>query len=262
VKRCSCRRETGCSSWAFTRVQGSSADLSLRKVGTFSCLVPPPNPFRLRIPPNPQVPFRLRIARATSGFPRRNTRFPPERARIPFLWTEVRLSTDAGRRPDRGHRDGEGGDSGLRNGVSVMGEIDSLRERLETPAPSADGVAGTLEAAWAGFDLLLATCRACEDQSAELFAAFSFASAAAAQGRQLVWGAPSLPLTSAGQSRRAVSVADDLEGITDALAGLAQVMSGRLSSAARDAPDPGDRGACADAAREAGQIYQLLKRDR
>ncbi len=163
---------------------------------------------------------------------------------------------------DRGHRDGEGGDSGLRNGAGIVHEIDRLRERLETAAPSADRVAGTLEVAWEAFDLLLVTCRACEDRSAELFAAFSFASVAAAQGRQLVWGAPSLPLASVGGSGRAVSVADDLEGIADALAGLAQVMSGRLSAAAHDAPDPGDRGACADAAREAGQIYQLLKRDR
>jgi ABC-type transporter Mla subunit MlaD len=146
--------------------------------------------------------------------------------------------------------------------VGVMDEIDSLRERLETAAPSADGVADTLEAASKAFDLLLTTCRACEDRSAELFAAFSFASAAAAQGRHLLSGAPSLPLASVGRSRHVVSVVDDLEGIADALAGLAQVMSGRLSSAARDAPDPGDRGACAGAAREAGQIYQLLKRDR
>ena len=234
----------------------------MRRVGTFPCLVPSPNPFRLRIPPKPQVPFRLRIAWAASGLPRRNTRFPAERGRIPFLWTEVGLSTDADSRLDRGHRDGEGGDSGLRNGVGVMDEIDTLRERLETAALSADGVAGTLEVVWEAFDLLLVTCRACEDRSAELFATFSFASAAAAQGRQLVSGAPSLPLVSVGGSKRAVSVVDDLEGIADALAGLAQVMSGRLSSAAGDAPDPGDRGACADAAREAGQIYQLLKRDR
>src|ERR1039457_4812555 len=135
----------------------------MRRVGTFSCLVPSPNLFRLRIPSNPQVPFRLRIAWAASGLPRGITQFSPERVRIPFLWTEVRLSTDAGRRLDRGHRGGEGGDSGLRNGVSVMDEIDSLRERLETPAPSADGVAGTLEVAWEAFDLLLVTCRACED---------------------------------------------------------------------------------------------------
>jgi hypothetical protein len=55
---------------------------------------------------------------------------------------------------------------------------------------------------------------------------------------------------------------DDLEEIADALAGLAQVLGGRLSLATRGAHDPADQGACADAAREAGQIYQLLKRDR
>ena len=143
-----------------------------------------------------------------------------------------------------------------------MDEIDSLRERLETSASSADGVAGTLEVAWEAFELLLGTCRACEGRSAELFAAFSFASAAAAQGRQLVWGAPSLPPGSVGGSKRTGSVVDDLEEIADALAGLARTMSRHLSLAARDAADPGDREACADAAPQAGQIYQLLKRDR
>ena len=59
VKRCSRRRETGCSSWEFTRIQDSSAGLSMRGVGTFFCPVPSPNPSRLRIPRNPLAPFRL-----------------------------------------------------------------------------------------------------------------------------------------------------------------------------------------------------------
>src|ERR1700728_4021801 len=104
-----------------------------------------------------------------------------------------------------------------------MYEIEGLRERLETAALSADGMTGTLGAAWEGFDLLLATCRACEDRSAELFAAFSFASAAAAQGRHLIWAAPSLALSSVAGTSRAASVMPDLEEVTDALAGLAHL---------------------------------------
>jgi hypothetical protein len=150
----------------------------------------------------------------------------------------------------------------LRNEVNVMIEIDILRERLERPIHSADGVAGTLKAAWGAFDLLLAICHECEDRSAELFAAFAFASAAAAQGRHLIWAAPSLsPPSETVASGAALVMDDDLEEIADALADLAQVLGRCLSSAARAADDSGDQGACADAAREADQIYQLLNRD-
>jgi hypothetical protein len=44
-----------------------------------------------------------------------------------------------------------------------------------------------------GFSLLLVTCRECEERPGGLFAAFAFASAAAAQGRLIVAPAPSLP---------------------------------------------------------------------
>lgn len=87
---------------------------------TSLCAGPAPSSASFRHPIRSGCAFRrirnylsgIRIAWAASGLSRRNTLFPAERGRIPFLWTEVRLSTDAGRRLDRGHRDGEGGDSG------------------------------------------------------------------------------------------------------------------------------------------------------
>ena len=57
-----------------------------------------------------------------------------------------------------------------------------------------------------------------------------------------------------------MAVAEDLEDAADALARLARVLTTRLSAVGRDAEDPADRGACADAARHAGEIYRLLAR--
>ena len=70
-----------------------------------------------------------------------------------------------------------------------MQDIDGMRERVE----AAGDLAGLLEAAWDGFGLLVAVCRECEERAGGLFAAFAFASAAAAQGRLIVAPAPSLP---------------------------------------------------------------------
>jgi hypothetical protein len=141
-----------------------------------------------------------------------------------------------------------------------MREIDSLRQRLEA-APSAGGLAGTLEASWDAFDLLLAACHACADRASGPFAAFTFASSAAAEGRFLLWAAPSLPTSCGRHATPRVSVKDDLESVADELADLAGMLSERLSAAARTARDPGDRGACADAADRAGQARWLLGRD-
>jgi hypothetical protein len=52
----------------------------------------------------------------------------------------------------------------------------------------------------------------------------------------------------------------DLEKIADALAGLAEVLGTRLSSARCQAHDTADQAACRDAAREERRIHALLAR--
>jgi hypothetical protein len=136
-------------------------------------------------------------------------------------------------------------------------EIDTMRVRVE----AADGLAGMLAAAWEAFELLLVTCERYEDRRDEFFAAFAFASAAAAEGRNIIAVAPSMPGPGARTSQ-AFLVPDDLEMIADALADLACVLGTRLSAAARHAHDVGDRAACRDAAGEAGRIRDLLAGDR
>jgi hypothetical protein len=138
--------------------------------------------------------------------------------------------------------------------VTVVRELDIMRARVE----AADLLAGTLAAGWEAFELLRETCEQCEDRSDELFAAFSFASAAAAEGRNILTDAPSLPPGPDAGTGCGSFVEADLEEIADALAGLAGVLSTRLSSASLQAHDAADQAACRDAAREAGRIHELL----
>ena len=142
-----------------------------------------------------------------------------------------------------------------------MDDIETVRARLEVADLAADGVAGLLKAAWDAFGLVVAVSGGLQDRSAELFAAFSFASAAASAGRLVLWAAPSLPRTCAWETGHEMAVAEDLEDTADALARLANVLTARLSSAGQHTEDPADRGACVDAARHAGEIYRLLAQD-
>ena len=138
-----------------------------------------------------------------------------------------------------------------------MQDVDGMRARVE----AAGELAGLLAAAWDGFGLLVAGCRECEERAGGLFAAFAFAAAAAAQGRLVLASAPSLDAGSRGEAGCGGSVSADLEVVADGLAGLAGLLAARLSSAARQAGDPGDRDACGQAGAEAARVCGLLARD-
>jgi hypothetical protein len=138
-----------------------------------------------------------------------------------------------------------------------MQDIDGMRERVE----AAGELAGLLEAAWDGFGLLVAVCRECEERASGLFAAFAFASAAAAEGRLILASAPSLTAGYCGETEHGGSVSADLEDVADGLAGLAGLLATRLSSAASQAAGPGDRDACGQAGAEAARVCGLLARD-
>jgi len=138
-----------------------------------------------------------------------------------------------------------------------MHGIDGMRTRVE----GAGQLAGLLEAAWDGFSLLAAACRECQQRAGGLSAAFAFAAAAAAQGRLILASAPSLPPGYRGETGCEGSVTADLDDVADGLAGLAGVLAAGLSSAARQAADPGDRDACEQAGAEAARVCGLLARD-
>ncbi|MFI5065314.1 MAG: hypothetical protein ACHP9Z_15260 [Streptosporangiales bacterium] len=143
-----------------------------------------------------------------------------------------------------------------------MTQLTAVRDRLER----ADGLPALLEAAHQGFAVALAAMRAHEDPASEWFCGFVMAAAAAADGRDALLFAPSMPQRGSPGMRdlgtqppagRAVrdDPAGSVAGDIAALCGLAAV---RLARAASHAPDPGDQDACARAARSARQICELL----
>lgn len=126
----------------------------------------------------------------------------------------------------------------------------------------AAGLAAIMDAAYDGFEDMLAVLRAYEDQAGSLFAAFMLAAAAAA-GRDAILFAPSLP-PGQGRTQLASALAADPEAsaghAADAAAELGQLLAERLAGAGQAAADPADRAACADAARCAQEICGLLRR--
>ena len=142
-----------------------------------------------------------------------------------------------------------------------MDDIETIRARLIAADRQAGDLPGVLDTAWEAFDLVHGVCLRCGEQAVVSFAAFAFAATAAAQGRQLITAAPSLPPTSGVVTGRSASVPADLDQTADGLASLARALTDQLSLAATWAEDRGDQAACTDAVRYARQICELLAQD-
>ncbi|HUY52575.1 MAG TPA: hypothetical protein VMV92_43885 [Streptosporangiaceae bacterium] len=140
-----------------------------------------------------------------------------------------------------------------------MTSLSRARARLE----HVTGLSAIMDAAYDAFEDLLAVIREHEDPASSLFAAFMFAAASAADGRDAILFAPSLPPTGNGDRLTALAGAGaeiSLEEVADAAAGLGHLLAGRLLEAGQAAADPGDRSACLGAARCAENICGLLRR--
>lgn len=124
-----------------------------------------------------------------------------------------------------------------------------------------------------GFEEMLATIREHEEEAGGLFAAFVMAAASAADGRDALFAAPSLPVpmpappaqSAPGVGDTAGPVSDpvmlaSIDEIADALADLSQLMAATLANAASRALDRSDQAACADAVRCAEAMWSLLAR--
>lgn len=128
------------------------------------------------------------------------------------------------------------------------------------------GLTAVMDAAYDAFEDLLAVSRQHEDPANGLFAAFMFAAMSAANGRDAILFAPSLP-PSRNADRPApegvepddTEPGDTVEDAADAAAGLGRLLADRLLEAGQAAPDPGDRAACLAAAQCAGEICGLLR---
>lgn len=133
-----------------------------------------------------------------------------------------------------------------------------MRERLG----AAEGVGDTLAAGWDTFELVQAVANECSDLSPDLFPAFMFAAASAAEGRDAVGFAPSMPASPGQPASLTRPVSADAHQIADQLADLVTALGLRLHAITRQAGDPADLRACEHAAREADRIRDLLGPDR
>jgi len=126
---------------------------------------------------------------------------------------------------------------------------------------AAAGLPEVLESAWRAFECMLAEAEAHEDPATPLFPAFVLAATAAANGRDAVLLAPSLPWPprdtppGGGQATRPEEPA---RPAARALASLCQALISRLESVAGSAASSADRDACRYAAGRARAIYDLL----
>jgi hypothetical protein len=150
-----------------------------------------------------------------------------------------------------------------------MDRIADARERLE----QASGLPAVLGAAYDAFEDMLSVIEDLQDPGGGAFAAFVMSGASAASGRDAVAAAPSLPPPSqvsaeppetaspadAGRPAPGLSAADATAGdAAVGLAGLSQLLAGRLADAGAMTADAGDRAACAQAWRYAADICSLL----
>jgi hypothetical protein len=139
-----------------------------------------------------------------------------------------------------------------------MTSLHRARVRLE----HAVGLTAVMDAAYDAFEDLLAGIREHEDRANGLFAAFMFAAASAANGRDAILFAPSLP-PSCNADRPASEEAEPecaVEDAADAALVLGHLLASRLLKAGQAAADPGDRAACLAAAQCAAEICVLLRR--
>ena len=139
-----------------------------------------------------------------------------------------------------------------------MDRIAAVHARLE----QARDLPGVLDAAYDAFEGMLPVIWGQADRAGGGLAAFVMSAGPAANGRDSVAGAPSLP-PAAAPPGVPLAAGDPAAGVTEdeaaaAVAGLSQLLASRLADAAAWAADAADRAACADAARHAGAIWSLL----
>ena len=130
------------------------------------------------------------------------------------------------------------------------------QEHLE----QAGDLAAVLDAAYEAFEAMLAVINDSQDPASGLFAAFVMAGAAAANGRDAVGFAPSLPTRPQhrGASGEGTTSGASPEVTARGVAALSHLTAARLTPMAGSASRSGDRTACQAAARYAREICQLL----
>jgi hypothetical protein len=121
----------------------------------------------------------------------------------------------------------------------------------------AGDLGAVLGAAYEAFEVMRVVVRAREDPASGLFAAFVMAAALAADGRDAIAFAPSMPPRGPGVPGAGGVLAGTAEEVARGVAGLSGLVAVRLGQVAGQA-EPGDREACQRAASCARGIGELL----
>jgi hypothetical protein len=134
--------------------------------------------------------------------------------------------------------------------------INTIRQRVE----GAGNLAALLDAAYDAFEQLISLTQEHAEPADGWFAALVFAGSEAAEGRDAVAPAPSLPARQlAGPRPEQAGVAcQSIAAVAGGMADMAGILAARLIQAAMSAPEPGDRTACWRGARCAQEIHVLL----
>ena len=137
-----------------------------------------------------------------------------------------------------------------------MNRINAAHRRLQ----QASDLAAVLDAAYEAFEGMLSVIYPAQDPASGWFAAYVMAAASAANGRNALALAPSLPRRPllAVPAEEGLGPGGRPERVAEAVAGLSHLVAGRLALAASGAPDTGDRDACGHAVRNARDICGLL----
>ncbi len=135
-----------------------------------------------------------------------------------------------------------------------MNQIAAVTGRLR----QASGLAAILDAACDAFGDMLSVLWDRIDPGEPLFIALLTAATCAADGRDTVLFAPSLPPHRCPAAPQAGSGQGSVDAVAGAVAGLCVLLAARLAEAATSAADHGDRAACHAAARYARQIHEAL----
>jgi hypothetical protein len=141
-----------------------------------------------------------------------------------------------------------------------MTRIDAAQQRLE----QASDLAAVLDAAYEAFEGMVSVIHRVQDPASGLFAAFVMAAASAANGRNALALAPSLPghpLATVPAGQQSWS-GEPPERVAEVVAELSHLAADRLAQASASASDSGDRAACRHAAECARDICGLLSSGR
>ncbi|HUZ55041.1 MAG TPA: hypothetical protein VMU94_21260 [Streptosporangiaceae bacterium] len=135
-----------------------------------------------------------------------------------------------------------------------MNSITAAQARLET----AEDLPTILNAAYEAFDAMLPVIHDHQDPAGGSFVTFVMSATYAANGRDAVGFAPSLPSAAIPPApEHPAEKGSALEAAT-ALASLSQLLASRLVSAGQRATTQSDRIACTVAAHQATRLWSLL----